>query len=686
MSISFFGFDSAISGLSANQKALEVTGHNVANLGTPGFARQSAVMASSVTKRYGNWYVEMGVDIQQIRQIRHTFNDNIFRTESNNLGYWESRNKAVTDLQSILGEPIQKGFQVALNNFWDSFQELSKAPESLTIRALVKQRSDSLVNYLNQVGSQINKLQNDLNTEIRARIDEVNDITEDIAALNVKIMSAEAAGNLPNDYYDQRNELCDRLSKLVEVETWETRDGSMDILVGGYFLVSKGEQTKLVASPNEALSHFYTPMVEYRGGDIPINVGQGIIKGLMESRGEVSGAKGSYDNGSPNTTADITIAVDLSHTTDTNYLNNVKKQVDALLADVKTRGLDYNLRLVTFGGLATTATTLNFGKDANALSDAVNDLSLDTGDTTNNFEHVVNEIVGYNYGEDVNKYLMVFTDESINGDGAATDPDVKEYIKELNDKGIMMSVSTTAPLDWDSIVAQTGGKLYDVSAIPAATDPTYNDSISKLMQQASSDINSDVNRKMSTVSDDLNIISSVKKQLNALINIMAREVNRLHKSGKTLSGDGDKLFFEPIEPNLPIELGNIKISDSLKDLNNIAASTTDANGDNEIALTIAGLRNENLMTGNKKILSLDTYYQNIILDLGNKGYEASAMVDSCKNLVSQADAIRQSIMGVSLDEEMTNMMKYKFAYNANAKVIDVVNQMLETIMFRMGAS
>jgi flagellar hook-associated protein 1 FlgK len=211
------------------------------------------------------------------------------------------------------------------------------------------------------------------------------------------------------------------------------------------------------------------------------------------------------------------------------------------------------------------------------------------------------------------------------------------------------------------------------------------DSITKFMQQASSDINSDVNRKMSTVSDDLNIISSVKKQLNALINIMAREVNRLHLSGKTLNGADGGLFFEPIEPNLPIELGNIKISDALKDLNNIAASSTDANGDNQIALAIARLRNSNLMTGNKKILSLDTYYQNIILDLGNKGYEASTMVESYRSLVTQADANRQSIMGVSLDEEMTNMIKYKFAYNANAKVIDVVNQMLETIMYRMGA-
>lgn len=683
MSISFFGMDAAISGLSANQKALEVTGHNVANLGTPGFSRQSAVMASAAVKRYGNWYVEMGTDIQQIRQIRHTFNDNIYRTESNNLGYWESRSKAVVDLESILGEPIQKGFQVALNNFWDSFQELSKAPESLTIRALVKQRSDSLVNYLNQVGSQINKLQADLNTEIKSRIDEVNDITEDIAALNVKIMSAEAAGNLPNDYYDQRNTLCDKLSKLVKVETWETRDGSMDIMVGGYFLVSKGEQTKLVASPNKDLSHFYTPMLEARGGDIPINVGQGIIKGLLEARGEVSGAKNSYENGTPNTTSDITIAVDVSNTS-AGYLANVKAQISTLVNDLESRGLDYNLRLVTFGGSAAVSNT-NFGKNAAALSAAIPD-TPDAG-TTNNFLDVVNAVDSNNYIEGVNKYLMVFTDESINGDGNITDETtIADYIRKFNSKGITVSVATnplyhddgdTGENGWDVITERTGGKLY---ASEGTTD------FSTLLKTVSSDINSDVNTKMSTVSDDLNIISSVKKQLNALINIMAREVNRLHLSGKTLKGLDGGLFFEPIEPSLPIGLGNIKVSDTLKDVNNIAASTTDANGDNQIALAIAGLRNQNLMTGNKKVLSLDTYYQNIILDIGNKGYEASNMATSYQSLVTQADANRQSVMGVSLDEEMTNMIKFKFAYNANSKVIDVVNQMMETILYRMGAS
>lgn len=683
MSISFFGFDTAVSGLTANQKALEVTGHNVANLGTPGFARQSAVMVSAPVRRYVNWYLEMGTDVQQIRQIRHIFNDNIYRTESNNLGYWESRSKAITDLQSILGEPIQKGFQVALNNFWDSFQELSKSPESLTVRALVKQRADSLTHYLNQLGTQINKLQNDLNTEIKLRIDEVNDITEKIAALNVKIMSAEAAGNLPNDYYDQRNELCDRLARLVKIETWETSDGSMDIIVGGYFLVSKGEQTDLIAVPNKDLSQFYTPMLKTRSGDIiPIDVGQGVIKGLLEARGEVSGAEDSYENGLPNTTSDITIAVDLSASNSAN-LDKIKAQISAFVNDIKNRGLDYNFRLVTFGGSAAVSSA-NYGKDTGSLISAVMALTADTV-SGNNFGDVIDAVENYNYKEDVNKYLLVFTNESINGDTVTDEADIAEYAKRFTKSGITVSVATSSVYHydggsgekgWNAITEKTGGSLYDI---------TNETDVERLIIKMSSDINSDVNKKMTTIPDSLNIISTVRKQINALINIMAREVNYLHLSGKTLRGDDGGLFFEAIESTLPISIGNIKVSDALKDLNNIAASTEDANGDNRIALAIAGLRNKNLITGNNKVLSLDTYYQNIILEIGNKGYEAANMQSSYENLVNQADANRQSVMGVSLDEEMTNMIKFKYAYNANARVIEVVNDMLETIMYRMGA-
>ena len=678
MSVSF-GMDTALSGLTASQKALEVTSHNVSNLGTAGYARQTAILEAYHTRSYGNWKVEMGVDVQEIRQIRNTFTDNIYRSESNALGYWDARSKVVKDVEAILGEPITAGFQSSLNNFWDSWQELSKAPDSLTTRALVKQRSESLVQSLNHVGAQLSKLQADLNDEIKTRIDEVNDITGKIAKLNIKIMSAEAAGNSPNDYYDERNALADKISTLVKAETWVGQDGNMDIIVDGYFLVSKAVQTKIYAAPNQDLSHFYTPKVE--GINVAIDLGQGEIQGLIEARGEVSGGKGSYDNGTPNTTADITIAVDVANTTAA-YLGNIKNNIDEMADDLKNRGINYNLRLVMFGDGA--VTNASYGQNVAALQAAIpagpSGAGCDFGDV------ISSVTTATPFTSDANRYLMVFTGESLNGDGTVTtDPAVSGYVNTLKSNGITVSVATdpdyysagdplTTEKGWDAITGQTGGKLYDIGS---GVD---------LMYAASKGVNDDVNMKISTIPADLNIISSVRKQLNAIINIMAREVNYVHQSGKTLTGSDGTAFFEGINPNIPIEMGNISINSALKDVNNIAASTVDANGDNTIALEIANLRNENLMTGNKKILSLDTYYQNVILDIGNKGYEADNMVNSHTQLVTQSDGIRQTVMGVSLDEEMTNMIKYKYAYNANSKLIDVVNSMIETIIYRFGVS
>jgi len=682
MAINFLGLNTAVSGMSSNQKSLEVTGHNISNLGTLGFTRQQAVLQTAHVRNIANSWVEMGASVQEIRQIRNTFLDNIYRREVNALGYWEARMNGVKDLEAILGEPILDGLQNALNEFWDSWQELAKQPDSLTVRALVRQRGEALVYHMNHMGSQINKLQDDINTEIVKRIEEVNQITAKIAELNVMIAKAEAAGNKANDYYDQRNNLVDQLSKLVSAEVREHPGGQMDIIVGGYYLVSKAQQTNIVPSQNAALSHYIIPKVE--GLDVQINVGEGVIKGLMEARGMVSGAKGSYDNGTPNTTADITIAVDVSNLTP-GYLENLQNNIGNYINEIKTRGLDYSLRLVAYDGSGVIVNE-NYGTDETAFIAGLNGLS-GTGAAGPDFGALVTTLAGTTpFRENANRYVIVYTDQSINGDGiAATDEQVKEYIDRLNMNNFKVSVVTEpsvyeagdpAERGWDAITQGTGGSLYDI-ATDAADYPG-------LLSLIGADTGNDVNKVIVTVDETLDIISSVKKMLNAVINVVAREVNRLQLSGKTLTGDNGGVFFEPIDPSLPMEMGNIRVALAMKDLNNIAASATDANGDNRIALAIAHLRNENLMEGYTQTLSIDDYYQYIIIRVGNMGRDAEQIAANQQTLVNAADNDRQSIMGVSLDEEMSNMIKFKYAYNAATKTISVINEMLDTLINRTG--
>jgi len=90
------------------------------------------------------------------------------------------------------------------------------------------------------------------------------------------------------------------------------------------------------------------------------------------------------------------------------------------------------------------------------------------------------------------------------------------------------------------------------------------------------------------------------------------------------------------------------------------------------------------MSGYSQTLSIDDYYQNIILRIGNMGHIAEQTAANQLALVQAADNDRQTVMGVSLDEEMSNMIRYKYAYNAATKTISMINEMLDTLIHRTG--
>lgn len=637
MGVSFASYEIARSGLMVNERGLYVTGHNIANVNTAGYVRQQAVIKNGPVESYltrsGIMQLGLGADIQEIRQIRHSFLDNIYRQENTTLGYWESRRKTFNDVEAIMAEPMESGLQNVLNQFWDSWQELSKEPESLTVRALVRQRSEALVQQINHMGSQLDRLQSDLNIEISVRIDEVNEITREIAKLNVTILKSEVSGDTASDYRDQRNTLIDRLSKLVKVNVNEMQDGQIDITLGGYFIVQKGVSTDLYAAEKKVGDNFLVPKLA--GTNIEVPVGSGVIKGLMESRGEVSGAIGSYENGTPNTKADVVFYVD----TTTTPSAAIAGQISAYTQELNKRGLDYNVRVID-------------------VSDA-DDLAAQVTATT-----------GFRTG--ANRYAVVLTND--------VPANMAALQSALAGSGMDASVITDTPAAWNSLTGALDGSAYSL------TDFMDAGSYAGLTAGMASDTNMDVTSNYSLVSDSLNIVSDMKRRLNALFNVMLREVNYLHRSGMNMKdppGNGED-FFVAINSGKPLEMGNIKLNSNLSDLSNIAASGTGESGDNSNALEIANMRNKSMIADNTGTVSLDDYYQDIILHMGNNGADSARITESQSKLVESADAQRTSITGVSMDEEMTNMMKFKFAYDAASRVLNILDTMMETIVNRLG--
>ncbi len=639
MGVGFASYEIARSGLIVNERGLYVTGHNIANVNTPGYVRQQAMIKNGPVETYytrtGIIQQGLGADIQEIRQIRHSFLDNIYRQESTTLGYWDSRQKTIQDVQAITAEPMESGLQNVLNQFWDSWQELSKEPDSLTVRALVRQRSEALVAQINHMGDQLDRLQNDLNSEIQVRIDEVNDITKQIANLNVTILKTEVSGDSANDYRDQRNNLLDRLSKLVKVDTNEMQDGQVDVTLGGYFVVQKGKSTELYAGEKNVGDNFY--VAKLAGTNTEVDLKSGIIKGLMESRGEVSGAIGSYENGTPNTKADVVFYVDTSTMTATDATARMNTYRDEL----SKMGIDCNVTMRTVASVNDMATEVNTSPALRV---------------------------------DANKYAVLLTN------GTLTPANLTTLQNELANKGMDASVITDTPAAWNTLTSALDGSTYSL------TDFTNTATSTALAQSMAADTNKDVSDNSSIISDSLNIVSDMRQRLNAMINVMLREINYIHKNGMTMKDPptpGDD-FFVSINSGRPMEMGNIKLNANLSDLSNIAASKAGQDGDNANALEIANLRNKSMIDDTTGTLSVDDYYQAIILHMGNTGADAVRIADSQNKLVQSADAYRTSITGVSMDEEMTNMMKYKFAYDAASRALNVIDSMMETIVNKLG--
>ncbi len=714
MAVGFSSYGIAQSGLMVSERGLGVTGHNLSNVDTVGYTRQQAMIESSqyitVYGKNGRMFqYGLGADIQETRQIRHTFLDNIYRRENTMLGYAETRSKTFRDVEAILNDPMEEGLQQVMNQFWDSWQELTKSPESLTTRALVRERGQALVYYYNHIGSQLEKLQNDLNSEIQVRVDEVNNITGQIAKLNFKIASEEINGDSANDYRDQRNLLLDRLSKLCDAEPLEMQDGQVDVTLGGYYLVQKGNSRNLYVEANAKNGNYFYPMLE--GTETEVKIKSGILKGLMESRGEVPGIKGNYENGNPKEKVDIVFAIDATQGTDVAYLNNLKAQMATYINDLQKTGEDYTIRFVNMNGNSTVYNDTVYTPDTvpdpadPAFGAWVDNFFSPSADLDPSFDGFINTLEGIQAGDgfrpDATRVAYVFTNESIDGNDATAVVDgaaAAGYIQRLNAIGVKTSVITgedyfiqgsgTTPggdpeAGWGMITAGTGGALLKMGTDPA-TDPA---TFSNLVIDVNSEMRQAVNATMGNIPPSKNIVSDIKIKINAMVNALVKEINYLQKTGYTLDGKPGVDFFAPIDDRYPMQMGNLRLSDELlsdKGLNNITASASPAKGDNSIARKIANMRDTDIMRDVTGKVSVDEFYRALILNIGNGGSEADKIMENQTTLVQSVDGQRNAISGVSMDEEMANMMKFKFAYDASARVLNIIDSMIQTVVLSMG--
>ncbi|MBS4535787.1 flagellar hook-associated protein FlgK [Clostridium sp. D2Q-14] len=621
MSTIFSGLATAISGLYTSQKALDTVSHNISNADNPNYVRQDVIQASM---RYlnipGVGQIGRGVDIQEIRQIRDEFLDIRYRDQANIKGYWEARNDVFSQVQEIINEVSDTSLQNVMDELWDGFEELSKDPSNPIIRGLVKGRATAFVDTVNHINAGIDALQINLNKQIGDTVEEINDIAEEITKTNRLIMEAESDGRKANDIRDKRNGLIDRLSELINIETVDKKNSCVDIYVGGTMLVSGTDYREMEAK--RINSSFHEVYWKDMPGDMKVDINSGYMLGLLHARGDVENTILGENNGAVNPKVDVRV---------------INKTGDAILTDYADE-------------LSKKDIESNIVEDNSPAINNVSDL----------IAYIKNENDSGNWEEGAHRKIVLASDQKMNP--------TAEELETLKSLGVSVTVITNETDGWDDIAAATNGNIF--SSVDSNLE------IKDIVQETTDSMA----REMGHIDDYTEIIPSIKKQLNTFVNTLARNINDIHKQGKTLLGEDGEDFFVPIEEGTEIQAGNIMLNPNLENLNNIAASESGKKGDGKIAEEIIKLRDQYIF-GN---LNADNFYRNIVLELGVVANESIEMEKSQNIIIKNIDNDRISISGVSMDEEMTNMLKFQHSYTANSRVVNAIDEMIDNIVNKMG--
>jgi flagellar hook-associated protein 1 len=291
MRSTFTGLELAKRSLFTQQAALNTTGHNIANTNTKGYTRQVVNMAASspleaigMNRSTVAGQMGQGVQFDHIDRIREKFLDSQFQNENKNLGDWQIQKDTLDKLESITNEPSDTGIREVVQNFWNAWQELSKNPENVTARVLVKENAVAMTDAFNHMGKQLNDLSSDISQNIDINIKTANSSLSQIATLNDEISRVEQLGDNANDLRDQRDVLVDGLSNQMNIAVTEDSSG-YSIKMGSQTLV----QGKTVTTP--LTSQFMQD--SYVSGDL----NSGTIRGMIYSRDSiVSDYKFQLDN------------------------------------------------------------------------------------------------------------------------------------------------------------------------------------------------------------------------------------------------------------------------------------------------------------------------------------------------------------------------------------------------------
>lgn len=615
--------------LMAHSTQINTAGHNISNADTEGYSRQrvkvgpmSPLDRPDLSRAETPGQIGQGTSVESISRVRDEMLDQRIVAQSNQESYWETRSRYYTMIENVYNEPDEVSIRTTMDKFWESWQELSLNPESTANRQAILERGLSLVNSIRNRDMALTGIGNQLNSDIEASVEQLNNYANQIAILNTEIVKVKAVGDNPNDLMDRRDVLVEKLSKIANITTDQRDSDEFMVHVNGQVLVQGRIARNFAVEP--VLDNYGYSKVVWADTNETVDVKGGSLGALIELRD-----------------------VDVRH--EIQSLNTMTMNFADLVNDVHRNAVGAN-----------NVTGLDFFVERPFVENTVGNYDSN-GD-----------------GVEDKSYIFRFTGTN--------------KLNPQEQIGIEGTMTLSGPTGNVNVAYHPTDTVEDVIN-------RINDSNGEV--KAYLDRNSNLVLKATTAEDIYNpdfVIRHVEDSGHFLAGYsgilaasgeegaydynQANAVNALVGVGSQ-ADRAAQFAISPVDnPSTYVEI-NQRIRN---DVMNIASSFADytgnaVNGDARAAVEIAAIRNTKVMIGHER--TFDDYFADTVTQVGLMGEQAETNMLSQNAVMDDLRNLRDSISGVNIDEELADIMKFQHGYNAAAKYVTVVDQMLDTIINRL---
>lgn len=278
----FSALSIASGALEADQGAATITSNNIANVNTPGYSREQVNLSENPPIETGGLLFGGGVSLDQTTSIRDNLLQQRIDLENQSVGQLNAFLGPMNQVQALFNETSGTGLQTPLTAFFNSFTQLSDNPSDSSLRQEVISAGQNLATAFQQDASSLQSLQSNTDAGVRQSVSQINTLTSQIAALNVQVSGLVSEGQDPGTFEDQRSQLVQQLSGLINVSETDAGNGSLTLTTSsGAALVVGGQSFSLSTqiNPNTTFQDVYA-----QGTDITSTITGGTLGGQIQVR------------------------------------------------------------------------------------------------------------------------------------------------------------------------------------------------------------------------------------------------------------------------------------------------------------------------------------------------------------------------------------------------------------------